>query len=245
MAINKEELLSRLNEVTDKTSAADARDLFNDLSDYLNDMYNGPQPWDDSTGDVTPEYASWEKKALEDLGLEESIFDTLNALQETGSINKDDNDSLVIGGTDIFKEPFTEEQLAILRKDSAYSKLIKDELAAIQADDIAKLKNIHDAQTKRARELLESSGDKPHDKKLAGEKTPEEDFMQRAVEGKVPATSGVLAGDLTPEEIEMIQMMRAGKQSKDTGLADSQTLSDERFKNVTNRLAKNLSKHRW
>lgn len=87
--------------------------------------------------------------------------------------------------------------------------------------------------------------EKPHDKKLTGETTPEEDFMLRVVEGKVPATRGVLAGDLTPEEIEMIHMMRAKKQSKDTGLADSQTLSDERFKNITNRLAKNLSSHRW
>jgi len=102
--------------------------------------------------------------------------------------------------------------------------------------------------------------DKPHDEELAGEKTPEEDFMQRAAAGQIPATSGVLAGDLTPEEIEMIQMMRAGKQppkSKELAgettpeekemlkLAESQTLSDERFKNITNRLAKNLSKHRW
>lgn len=87
--------------------------------------------------------------------------------------------------------------------------------------------------------------ERPHDEGFAGEKTPEEDFMLRVAEGKVPATRGVLAGDLTPEEIEMIHMMRAKKQSKDTGLADSQTLSDERFKNITNRLAKNLSSHRW
>ena len=107
----------------------------------------------------------------------------------------------------------------------------------------------------------DESSDKPHDKELAGETTPEEDFMQRAVEGKIPATSGVLAGDLTPEEIEMIRMMRAKKQApkKNAGLAgettpeedemlklaSSQTLSDERFKNITNRLAKSLSKHRW
>ena len=106
----------------------------------------------------------------------------------------------------------------------------------------------------------DESSDEPHDEELAGEKTPEEDFMERAAAGEVPATSGVLAGDLTPEEIEMIQMMRAGKQlpkSKELAgettpeedemlkLAGNQTLSDERFKNVTNRLAKNLSKHRW
>lgn len=106
----------------------------------------------------------------------------------------------------------------------------------------------------------DESSDKPHDEELAGETTPEEDFMQRAAAGKVPATSGVLAGDLTPEEIEMIQMMRAGKQppkSKELAgettpeekemlkLAGNQTLSDERMKNITNRLAINLSKHRW
>lgn len=106
----------------------------------------------------------------------------------------------------------------------------------------------------------DESSDKPHDKELAGETTPEEDFMQRAAEGKIPATSGVLAGDLTPGEIEMIQMMRAGKQppkSKELAgkttpeeeemlkLAGNQTVSDERMKNITNRLARNLSKHRW
>lgn len=88
--------------------------------------------------------------------------------------------------------------------------------------------------------------EKPHDKRLAGETTPEEDFMQRAAEGKVPATSGVLAGDLTPEEIEMIQMMRAGKQpSKSTELAGETTPEEKEMLNITNRLAKNLSKHRW
>ena len=106
----------------------------------------------------------------------------------------------------------------------------------------------------------DESSDKPHDDELAGETTPEEDFMQRAAEGKIPATSSVLAGDLTPEEIEMIQMMRAGKQppkSKELSgettpeekemlkLAGNQTVSDERMKNITNRLAINLSKHRW
>lgn len=121
----------------------------------------------------------------------------------------------------------------------------------------------HEEQMKKDLETPDDpdeSSEKPHDEELAGEKTPEEDFMERAAAGEVPATSGVLAGDLTPEEIEMIQMMRAGKQppkSKDLAgettpeekemlkLAGNQTLSDERFKNITNRLAKNLSKHRW
>ena len=106
----------------------------------------------------------------------------------------------------------------------------------------------------------DTPSDKPHDTELAGETTPEEDFMQRAAEGKIPATSGVLAGDLTPEEIEMIQMFRNKKQPpKSTDLAGDktpeekemlklaagQTVSDERLKNITNRLARNLSKHRW
>lgn len=190
MAISRDELLRRLDEVSDKTSATDARDLFNDLSDYLNDTYDGPQPWDDNTGDVTPEYAAWEKKALEDLGIDESVFDTLNALQEAGSSISSDADNT--------------------------------------PDD------------------PDESSDKPHDEELAGEKTPEEDFMQRAAAGEVPATSGVLAGDLTPEEIEMIQMMRAGKQPpKNDGLAGETTPEEKEMLNITNRLAKNLSKHRW
>lgn len=91
-----------------------------------------------------------------------------------------------------------------------------------------------------------ASSDKPHDNELAGETTPEEDFMQRAAEGKVPATSGVLVGDLTPEEIEMIQMMRAGKQPpKSKELAGETTPEEKEMLNITNRLAKNLSKHRW
>ena len=77
--------------------------------------------------------------------------------------------------------------------------------------------------------------DKPHDEELAGETTPEEYFMQRAAEGKIPATSNVLAGDLTPEEINMIHMMRAGKTKPE----------EKEMLNITNRLAKNLSKHRW
>lgn len=188
MAISKEELLRRLDEVTEKTSAEDARNLFDDLSDYLNDTYDGPQPWDDNTGDVTPEYAAWEKKALEDLGLEESIFDTLNALQEAGNTTSSDD----------------------------------------TPDD------------------PDESSEKPHDEELAGEKTPEEDFMERAAAGEVPATSGVLAGDLTPEEIEMIQTMRAGKQPpKSKELAGETTPEEKEMLNITNRLAKNLSKHRW
>lgn len=92
----------------------------------------------------------------------------------------------------------------------------------------------------------DESSDKPHDEELAGEKTPEEDFMERAAAGEVPATSGVLAGDLTPEEIEMIQMMRAGKQPpKSTELAGETTPEENEMLNITNRLAKNLSKHRW
>ena len=92
----------------------------------------------------------------------------------------------------------------------------------------------------------DESSDKPHDEELAGEKTPEEDFMQRAAEGKVPATSGVLAGDLTPEEIKMIQMMHAKKQpQKNAGLAGETTPEENEMLNITNRLARNLSKHRW
>lgn len=105
---------------------------------------------------------------------------------------------------------------------------IKDILAGVSPDD------------------PDESSDKPHDEELAGEKTPEEDFMQRAAAGEVPATSGVLAGDLTPEEVEMIQMMRAGKQPpKSKGLAGETTPEEEEMLNITNRLAKNLSKHRW
>lgn len=92
----------------------------------------------------------------------------------------------------------------------------------------------------------DESSDKPHDEELAGEKTPEEDFMQRAAAGEVPATSGVLAGDLTPEEVEMIQMMRAGKQPpKSKELTGETTPEEKEMLNITNRLAKNLSKHRW
>lgn len=92
----------------------------------------------------------------------------------------------------------------------------------------------------------DESSDKPHDEELAGETTPEEDFMQRAAAGKVPATSGVLAGDLTPEEVEMIQMMRAGKKlPKSNKLAGETTPEEKEMLNITNRLAKNLSKHRW
>lgn len=92
----------------------------------------------------------------------------------------------------------------------------------------------------------DESSDKPHDEELAGETTPEEDFMQRAVAGKIPATSNVLAGDLTPEEVEMIQMMRAGKKpQKSNGLAGETTPEEKEMFNITNRLAKILSKHRW
>lgn len=105
---------------------------------------------------------------------------------------------------------------------------IKDILAGVSPDD------------------PDESSDKPHDEELAGETTPEEDFMQRAAAGEVPATSGVLAGDLTPEEVEMIQMMRAGKQPpKNDGLAGETTPEEKEMLNITNRLAKNLSKHRW
>lgn len=65
----------------------------------------------------------------------------------------------------------------------------------------------------------DKSSDKPHDNVLAGETTPEEDLMLRVATGNAPATSNVLAGETTPEENEML--------------------------NITNRLAKNLSKHRW
>lgn len=103
-----------------------------------------------------------------------------------------------------------------------------------------------DADTDKVPDDPDESSEKPHDEGLAGEKTPEEDFMQRAAAGEVPATSNVLAGDLTPEEIEMIQMMRAGKEPpKNAGLADETTPEENEMLNITNRLAKNLSKHRW
>jgi len=92
----------------------------------------------------------------------------------------------------------------------------------------------------------DESSDKPHDNGLAGETTPEEDLMLRVATGNAPATTNTLAGDLTPEEIEMIQMMRAGKQPpKNDGLAGETTPEENEMLNITNRLAKNLSKHRW
>lgn len=162
---------------------------------------------------------------------EDKLLDMLDA-DETP-----DDETLIIGGTDIYKEPFTDEQLAILRKDDDYNKFSTDEFNALQAADRAKVKTARDAKLKRARELLEGNNgnipddpdelsEKPHDKKLA--------------------TSNVLAGDLTPEEIEMIQMMRAGKKPpKSNELAGETTPEENEMLNITNRLAKNLSKHRW
>lgn len=69
------------------------------------------------------------------------------------------DESLIIGGTDIYKEPFTEEQLAILRKDDVYNKFSTDEFNALRAADIIKVKLARDAKLKRARELLEGSDD--------------------------------------------------------------------------------------
>lgn len=92
----------------------------------------------------------------------------------------------------------------------------------------------------------DKSSDKPHDNELAGETTPEEELMLRVAAGNAPATTNTLTGDLTPEEIEMIQMMRAGKQlPKNDGLAGDLTPEENEMLNITNRLAKNLSKHRW
>jgi len=210
------------------------------------------EQWEDIGSKLTPGISEEDiKKILSDSAYDyddEDIKDILVgvSLDETSD---DPDESLIIGGTDIFKEPFTEEQLAILRKDDAYNKFSTDEFNALQATDKAKAKTAHDAKLKRARELLEGndeSSDKPHDEELAGEKTPEEDFMERAAAGEVPATSGVLAGDLTPEEIKMIQMMRAGKQPpKSTELAGETTPEEKEMLNITNRLAKNLSKHHW
>lgn len=181
--LSREELIRKLNELSENTSSEEARILFDDLSDYLNDAYDGPEPWDDDEGDVTPEYAAWEKKALEDLGVDESIFDTLNSLivpdnpvtskavidkdndgdadvtvikQDDGN---DDDESLVIGGTDIFKEPFSEEQLAILRGDDDYNKFSKDEFDSLQAADYSKARTARKAWIKRARELLDGNDD--------------------------------------------------------------------------------------
>lgn len=200
--LSKEELLRKLNDLSENTSSEEARILFDDLSDYLNDAYDGPEPWDDDEGDVTPEYAAWEKKALEDLGVDESIFDTLNSLiapdnpvTSKAVIDKDndgdadvtvikqddgnDDESLVIGGTDIYKEPFTEEQLAILRGDDDYNKFSTDEFNALQAADHPKARKARNAWIKRARELLEGeSSDKPHDEGLVakpGEPAPDSD----------------------------------------------------------------------
>lgn len=137
-----------------------------------------------------------------------------------------------------------------------YKEFMDDEGGEGEADDsygyiqlkampkLDELKALYDAD--KTPDDPDESSDKPHDEELAGETTPEEDFMQRAVAGKIPATSNVLAGDLTPEEIEMIQMMRAGKKpQKSNGLAGETTPEEKEMFNITNRLAKNLSKHRW
>lgn len=202
--VSKEELTRRIGALSEDTSAEEASSLFDDLNDYLNDAYTGPKPWDDSTGDVTPEYIAWEKKALEDLGTDTEIFDTLNMIQEvadkylnpatrktvidrdgdgdadvtiTEQYDGDDDESLIIGGTDIFKTPFTEKQLAILRGDSDYTKYSKDEFDALQAADYPKARTARNAWIKRARELLDGDDDKPHDQGLAGDTTLEEELM--------------------------------------------------------------------
>ena len=248
MAISRDDLYKNIMKWRDGSSKANSasKRLQNDYLDYLDSVLasKGVNTFavDPDTGkeggDYTPEFEATQAEVMEDLGLGDDDMDLI--FNGEGDFDDYDSDeSLTIGGTDIYKEPFTEEQLATLRKDDIYNKLSTDEFNALQAADRAAAKTIHDAKLKRAKELLEGSGDtpsdKPHDTELAGETTPEEDFMQRAAEGKIPATSGVLAGDLTPEEIKMIQMFRN----------KNQMVSDERMKNITNRLAVNLSKHRW
>lgn len=98
---------------------------------------------------------------------DKKIFEELcNPVYSNGEFEKEarfmdalnDNESLIISGTDIYKEPFTEEQLAILRGDSTYNKLSKDEFDALQAADYPKARAARKAWIKRARELLEGSG---------------------------------------------------------------------------------------
>lgn len=135
----------------------------------------------------------------------------------------DDDESLIIGGTDIYKTPFTEEQLAILRGDSDYSKHSKDEFDALQAADYPKARTARNAWIKRARELLEGDdGDKPHDQGLAGETTLEEELM--------------LKPDMSPTEFSK-------KAAEKRGAKPGEPAPD--FNNSTNAIAKNLASRRW
>ena len=162
--LSKKELLRRLNEVSDNTSAEDARNLFDDLSDYLNDAYDGSQPWDDDTGDVTPEYAAWEKKALEDLGIDESIFDTLNALQEAG-------DNPVTSETIIDKDDDGDADVTVIKQDDG------DDNDGESSDKPHDEGLAGETTPEEEAMLALASGESKPSTELAGDTTLEEDLM--------------------------------------------------------------------
>ena len=132
----------------------------------------------------------------------------------------DDDESLIIGGTDIFKTPFTEKQLAILRGDSDYTKYSKDEFDALQAADYPKARTARNAWIKRARELLDGD-DKPHDQGLAGDTTLEEELM--------------LKPSMKPTEFSK-------KAAEKRGAKPGEPAPDMNF---TNDIAKTLASRRW
>lgn len=251
MVISKEELLSKLNEVSDSTSAEEAKELFDDLNDYLNDAYDGEQPWDDETGDVTPEYAAWEKKALEDLGLEESIFDTLNALQEAGNpvtsetiIDKDDDGDADVtitkqddgddSGNNILNVgkavPEYEDAdinagvlSGMLTDKPEIRQATIDWMKGLTGKDSEALKNIVTSQTfKDMYGEPDWENDEPHDEGLAGDTTLEEDLM--------------LNPSMSPSEFSK-------KAAEKRGAKPGEPAPD--FNNFTNDIARNLASRRW
>lgn len=284
MAISKEELIKKIGDWRKGNKVDDLSDAYLEYLDSVlekegYDTFATDPDTGEELDDYTPEFEATQAEVLDDLGLSDREIEMImngewpnpNAVPWP---KKPHGDTLVIGGTDIFKEPFTEEQLAILHKDGAYIKLTKDELAAIQAADRTKAKTIYDAKIKRARELLEGSGDSGTylnsmsdgdglDYYRYGPYTDEDEAKLNSNPEYLNLSEKIASGKLSGKPIEKlreeigplmskqqklaIDILRGSSSDKphDTGLADSQTLSDERFKNITNRLAKNLSKHRW
>lgn len=284
MALSKDELLNRItkwrNKDAETSELVKQGILFDNLSDYLNDTFEGEQ-WDEEAQDYTPEYAKHEEDVLKDLGLSwEDVsaladYDVDNPVTSETIIDKDGDgdaditvteqddgndgdESLVIGGTDIFKEPFTEEQLAILRNDDDFTKFSGDELKALYKSDFAKARKARNAWIKRARELLEGeSSDKPHDQGLAGETTPEEEAMLALASGESKPNTGLagettpntgLAGETTLEEDLMLNPDMSPsefskKAAEKRGAKPGEPAPD--FNNFTNDIAKNLASRRW
>lgn len=266
MAISREELIKKINDWRKDKNRDGLPDAYLEYLDSILekegvDTFATDPDTGEELDDYTPEFEAVSAEVMDDLGVSgDEIDEIMGNGNPDNNINNKNPDSYLNSisdgdGLDYYRYgPYTPEDEAKLYNNPEYRSLSEKIVSGlISGKSIEKLREeigplmskrqkmaidiLHGSSADNVPDDPDKSSDKPHDKELAGETTLEEELL--------------LKPNMPPEEFSKIAAEKRGAKKGEAApdmkndKALNNVLSDARFKNVTNRLAKNLSKHRW